>query len=113
MEGEEWEQSAQRGVPNIGQIEKHYRSQVFLGIGAFSGVMLIGRLLKYPEWRQTGVSLLLMMLLAAAIWGVFGYARIANKRGGHVYGHQKNLAILVCAVPAAVLLFVVFLSFVI
>ncbi|MBW4514523.1 MAG: hypothetical protein KME11_04800 [Timaviella obliquedivisa GSE-PSE-MK23-08B] len=114
MGNQEWEQPVdQRGQPNIAQIEKHYRSQVFLGFTGFCGVMLIGRILKYPEWRQTGVSLLLLILIAAVIWGVFGYARIANSRGGYIYGHQQRLAILICAVPAAVLLLITVLSFVI
>lgn len=94
-------------------IEKRYRARVFMGIGGFSGVMLLGNILKYEAWRQTGISLLLLVLVGATVWGVFGYARIANNRGGYLHGHQRNLAILCCAVPAGLLLLVALLAFVI
>ena len=104
------EQGGQR--PDLFWIEKRYRGLTFAGIGGFSGVMLLGNILKYEAWRQTGISLLLLVLVAAAVWGVFGYARIAGNRGGYMYGQQRNLAILCCAIPALVLVILALLAFV-
>jgi hypothetical protein len=90
----------------ISHIEKHYRQYTFLSIGTFAGVMLIGRLFRYAEWRSTAVSLVFILMMAIAIWGVTGYAKLSNKRGGYLYGQQRQLAILICSAPLVVMLLV-------